>query len=69
MKKRNNPKKIDCVPVQNPVAKFAHQFNKVHVFEVKNKYHRNVKHRKQEASLITLLRVIKEASFMLIAFS
>ena len=69
MKKRNNPKKIDCVPVQNPVAKFAHQFNRAHVFEDKNKYHRNVKHRKQEASLITLLRVIKETSFMLSAFS
>jgi hypothetical protein len=69
MKKRNNPKKIECVPVQNPVAKFAHQFNKAHVFEDKNKYHRNVKHRKQEASLITLLRVIKEISFMLSAFS
>jgi hypothetical protein len=69
MKKRNNPKKIECVPAQNPVAKFAHQFNKAHVFEDKNKYHRNVKHRKQEASLITLLRVIKEISFMLSAFS
>jgi len=69
MKKRNNPKKIECVPVQNPVVKFAHQFNRAHVFEDKNKYHRNVKHRKQEASLITLLRVIKEASFMLSAFS
>ena len=69
MKKRNNPKKIECVPVQNPVAKFAHQFNRAHVFEDKNKYHRNVKHRKQEASLITLLRVIKETSFMLSAFS
>jgi hypothetical protein len=28
MKKRKNPNKIDCVPIQNPVAKFAHQFNK-----------------------------------------
>ena len=69
MKHRNNPDKIDYVPVQNPVAKFARQFNKAHVFEDKNKYHRNAKHRKQEASLITLLRDIKEASFMLIAFS
>ena len=49
MKKRKNPNKIDCVPIQNPVAKFAHQFNKAHVFEDKNKYHRNAKHRKQEA--------------------
>jgi hypothetical protein len=50
--------KIDCVPVQNPVAKFAHQFNKAHVFEDKNKYRRNAKHKKQEASLIALTRAI-----------
>lgn len=62
MKKRNNPDKIDYAPIQNPVAKFAHQFNKAHVFEDKNKYHRNAKHRKQEASLITLVRIISEAS-------
>jgi hypothetical protein len=65
MKKRKNPNKIDCVPVQNPVAKFAHQFNKAHVFEDKNKYRRNAKHRKQEASLIALLRVIREVSCIL----
>ena len=65
MKKRKNPDKIDCVPVQNPVAKFAHQFNKAHVFEDKNKYHRNAKHRKQEVSLITLVRVIRETSCVL----
>ena len=57
--------KIDCVPVQNPVAKFAHQFNKAHVFEDKNKYRRNAKHRKQEASLIALTRAIGEASCLL----
>lgn len=62
MKHRNNPDKIDYAPVQNPVAKFAHQFNKAHVFEDKNKYHRNAKHRKQEASLITLDRIIREVS-------
>ena len=62
MKHRNNPDKIDYVPVQNPVAKFARQFNKAHVFEDKNKYHRNAKHRKQEASLITLDRIISEVS-------
>ena len=58
MKKRNIPEKIETVPINNLVAKFAHQFNKAHVFEDKNKYRRNAKHRKQEASLITLVRVI-----------
>jgi len=65
MKKRKNPDKIDCVPVQNPVAKFAHQFNKAHTFCDKSKYHRNAKHRKQEASPITLPRAIGEASCFL----
>ena len=58
MKKRNIPEKIETVPINNLVAKFAHQFNKAHVFEDKNKYRRNAKHRKQEASHITLVRVI-----------
>ena len=61
MKKRKNPNKLDCVPIQNPVAKFARQFNKAHVFADKNHYRRNAKHRKQEASPITLARVIGEA--------
>ena len=62
MKKRKNPNKIDCIPIQNPVAKFAHQFNKAHVFEDKNKYHRNAKHRKQDTSPIILIRLIREVS-------
>ena len=63
MKKRSNPNKIDCVPIQNPVAKFAHQFNKAHVFEDKNKYRRSAKHRKQEAVPMALVvRVIGTAS-------
>ena len=62
MKNRKKPNKIDCVPIQNPVAKFAHQFNKAHVFEDKNKYHRNAKHRKQDTSLIIPIRLIREVS-------
>ena len=63
MKKRKNPG--NCVPVQNPVAKFAHQFNKAHIFCDKSTYRRNAKHRKQEASPITLGSVIGEASCFL----
>jgi hypothetical protein len=62
MKKLKNPNKVDCVPIQNPVAKFAHRFNKARIFEDKNKYHRNAKHRKQEVSLITPAKVIRETS-------
>ena len=65
MKNRKNQSKIDCVPIQNLVAKFAHQFNKAYVFEDKNKYRRNAKHRKQEASPMALVRVIGEASCIL----
>jgi len=54
MKKRSNPNKIDCIPIQNPVAQFARQFNKAQVFADKNQYRRNAKHRQQEASPITL---------------
>ncbi len=46
MKKRNKTKKIECVSVQNPVAKFAHQFNKALVYADKIQYRRNAKHRK-----------------------
>jgi hypothetical protein len=62
MKKRKNPHKIDCVPQQNPVAKFARQFNKAQVYADKNSYRRVAKHRKQEASLIGLVSLIKKAS-------
>jgi hypothetical protein len=61
MKKCKNPNKIDSVPIQNLVAKFAHQFNKARVFEDRNNYRRNAKHRKQDASPIALVRVIGEA--------
>ena len=63
MKKRSNLNKIDCVPMQITVAKFAHQFNKAQVFEDKNKYRRSAKHRKQEAMPMALVvRVIGIAS-------
>ncbi len=61
MKKRKNPQLPEPATLQNPVAKFARQFNKACVFADKNQYRRNAKHRKQEASLIILARVIKAA--------
>jgi hypothetical protein len=63
MKKRKNPQVPEQVTLQNPVAKFARQFNKACVFADKNQYRRNAKHRKQEASLIILTRVIKAAFY------
>jgi len=54
MKKRKNPHKSVPTVVQNPVAKFAHQFNKSHAFCEKNRYCRKAKHVQQEVSLIIL---------------
>lgn len=55
MKKRKNQQQANIVALQNPVAKFAHQFNKAQVFCDKNHYRRNAKHRKQEASANSLI--------------
>ncbi len=74
MKKRKNQRNIDfenkSSTLQNPVAKFAHQFNKAHSFFDKSKYRRNSKHRKQEASPMTLTRIMGEAfGFFTLAMS
>ena len=50
MKKRKNPKGAQIVPIQNPVAKYAHLFNKAQTFCDKSKYSRKAKHPRQEAT-------------------
>lgn len=69
MKKRKNPAAAASAPLQNPVAKFAHMFNKSLTFHDKNKYSRNAKHRKQEASSVVLTRTTEEASCFIISFA
>jgi hypothetical protein len=55
MKKRNTKIILeDSTVILNPVAKFAHQFNKAQVFADKTKYQRRAKHKKQEVSLNNL---------------
>ncbi len=54
MKKRKTMNKIGDAPNQNPVAKFAHQFNKAQIFADKRDYRRKAKHVKQEASPVIL---------------
>lgn len=51
MKKRKIPVKVENFVTNNPVAKFAHQFNKSHTFCDKKAYRRKAKHVKQEVSL------------------
>jgi len=48
MRKQNSPKDLDDLPIKNPVAKFAHQFNKAQVFTDKRQYQRKAKHLGQE---------------------
>lgn len=62
MKKRKNPQGTAYVPDQNPVAKYAHLFNKAQIFCDKSKYSRKAKHQRQEASPIILSGIIGLAS-------
>ncbi|MDP2099672.1 MAG: hypothetical protein U1D70_01470 [Methylobacter sp.] len=58
MKKRKNQKTAETVPNQNPVAKYAHLFNKAQIFSDKSKYSRKAKHTRQEASPTVLDRIV-----------
>jgi hypothetical protein len=58
MKKRKNPQGADSVPKQNPVAKYAHLFNKAQTFCDKRKYSRKAKHTGQEVTPMVLGRII-----------
>jgi len=45
MKKQNRPQDHKAPPNHNPVAKFAHRFNKHQIFADKRRYQRKAKHR------------------------
>jgi hypothetical protein len=65
MKKRKNPQETAHrydVPIQNPVAKYAHLFNKAQTFCDKSKYSRKAKYTKQEAIPMIPGRIIGIAS-------
>lgn len=62
MKKRKNPKGVAIALNQNPVAKYAHLFNKAQIFCDKSKYSRKAKHPKQEASPMVPAGIIGLAS-------
>jgi hypothetical protein len=52
MKKQNKTKGLPETAPNNPVAKFAHQFNKALVYADKRKYQRKVKHSGLEPFLV-----------------
>ncbi len=67
MRKQKQPKHPPEAPGKNPVAKFAHLFNKSRVFGDKRKYQRKNKHPALEPFSITA-RVAIEKGFMAFAF-
>ncbi|WP_036300581.1 DUF7230 family protein [Methylomarinum vadi] len=48
MKKRKKSTALPAAVPNNPVAKFARQFNKAAIFKDKSKYNRKAKHKGQE---------------------
>jgi hypothetical protein len=58
MKKLRNGKLPTEKVIKNPVAKYAHQFNKAQVFTDKTKYQRNTKHKGKEPFRVSLVKDI-----------
>jgi len=50
------------LPLKNPVAKFAHQFNKAQIFKDKRKYQRKSKHSGLEPFSIAFDKVLEKGS-------
>ena len=63
MRKQNKAKGLHDVPIKNPVAKFAHHYNKSQVFADKRKYQRKAKHKGMEPfSIISTEEMIEKGS-------
>jgi stalled ribosome alternative rescue factor ArfA len=68
MKKTRKSKILDKKRIKNPVAKFAFQFNKVHIFKDKSKYQRKAKHKRTEPFPMMIKNIIGKGSFPLNGF-
>lgn len=62
MTKQTKGKGLKQSPQQNPVAKFAHQFNKSQIFADKRQYRRKAKHVGQEPFSIISAEMIEKGS-------
>jgi hypothetical protein len=62
MRKQTKAEGVPDLPLKNPVAKFAHQFNKAHIFKDKRKYQRKSKHSGLEPFSIVCLKAIEKGS-------
>lgn len=69
MKKRHIVKPLTERVIKNPVAKYAHQFNKAQVFEDKTKYQRGTKHKGREPFIVSLNEGITKDCLFLSLFS
>ena len=56
------PGSVAALPMKNPVAKFAHRFNKAQVFADKRHYQRKAKHKGQEPFSIVSGEMIEKGS-------
>ena len=65
MKKRKKSNNLTTAVCNNPVAKYAHQFNKAQVFKDKSKYQRRCKHKGKEPfpMMLSLSDIIGKGSF------
>ena len=62
MKKHHQRKRLSSEPViQNPVAKYAHRFNKSQIFKDKTHYQRHAKHKGKDAFIISLTKGLIKA--------
>ncbi len=65
MKKTRKSRKLETKRLKNPVAKFAHQFNKAQVFKDRTKYQRQTKHKGKEPFLMMLKNTIRKGFILL----
>ncbi|MBD9358713.1 DUF7230 family protein [Methylomonas albis] len=63
MRKQNPSKDLQDKPSKNPVAKFAHRFNKAQVYADKTQYRRKAKHQGQEPFSIVSEQAIEKGSW------
>ena len=64
MKKHKKTSHSTAFSANNPVAKYAHCFNKALVFRDKSKYSRQVKHKFKESLPMILDRIIGKDSLI-----
>ena len=62
MRKQNPSKGLDDKPIKNPVAKFAHHFNRAQTYADKTKYRRKAKHQGLEPFSIVADPAIQKGS-------